>query len=388
MEKSDTKKQFWFRVALYAGAWTLVGLVLASEVNNFWLLRYQRERPFSRSMLVLWQMVGWYGWGLLTPLVLWLGRRFPFDRQRWLRSAIVHTLAGLILAALHLAFFTWTGRLAMAGEFRQAPFSELYRIFALNHLHFELLLYWAVLGSGLAFNYYRRYRERELAAAQLERQLVEAQLQALKMQLHPHFLFNTLNTIATLVRKQENDAAVQMLVGLGDLLRHALQQADKQEVPLKQELEFIEQYLEIEQARFRDRLMVRMQIAPETLSASVPNLILQPLVENAVRHGISQRVTAGLIEITARRVGHELHLQVRDDGPGLAAADSANEGQGVGLANTRARLERLYGEQHRFALQNGQGVTATVVIPFHGSQTETSQEHGQGQGKDTNADRG
>ncbi|HMY72359.1 MAG TPA: histidine kinase, partial [Blastocatellia bacterium] len=199
----------------------------------------------------------------------------------------------------------------------------------------------------------------------------------------PHFLFNTLNTIATLVRKQDNDAAVRMLAGLSDLLRHTLAQVDKQEVPLKQELEFIEQYLEIEQARFRDRLTVHWQVASETLTASVPNLILQPLVENAVRHGISKRAAGGTIEIRAWRDGDELLMQVRDDGPGLPESAEASPGLGVGLANTQARLERLYGANHKFTLRNGKGVTVTLAIPFllfDGAE--------QDDGKDKSLDRG
>jgi signal transduction histidine kinase len=319
--------------------------------------------PGSRIGLVVWQMAFWYGWGALTPLVLWLGRRFPLERRHWWRNALAHVLTGAVVAGIHLVFFVWTWRLLLPDRVGRLPFGEVLRQAAHQQFDVEWLVYWAVLGSGYFLDYYRRYREREVAAAQLERQLAEAQLQALKMQLHPHFLFNTLNTIATLVRKQENDAAVRMLAGLSDLLRYALTQVDKQEVPLKQELEFIEQYLEIEQARFRDRLTVRWQIAPETLAASVPTLILQPLVENAVRHGIAKRAAAGLIEISAWRADETLHLQVRDDGPGLAEESAGTSG--VGLANTRARLERLYGADYQFALHNGNGVTVKLAIPFH-----------------------
>ena len=375
-------KQKWLKVELYGGAWTLMGLISASQVNLL-LVRYITS-PVSRTTLVLWQMVVWYLWCAFTPLVLALGRRFPLERERLLRNACLHGVAGLIFAAAHIAFCAFTGQLVLPNEMGRASFWSVFRTTALQSIHFELLIYWAVLGSGYAFNYYRRYRERELAAAQLERQLVEAQLQVLKMQLHPHFLFNTLNTIATMVRQQENQTAVRMLAGLGDLLRYALAQMDKQEIPLKQELEFLELYLEIEQARFGDRLTVSMQIATETLDAAVPNLILQPLVENAVRHGISKRAAAGSIEISAWRQEDELHLQVSDDGPGLPEDMTATHRQGLGLANTRARLEGLYGADHQFALHNGAGVTAKLVIPFRPSfKPQENQD-----GKDTNAHRG
>jgi signal transduction histidine kinase len=362
MRWATSNKQRWLIIGLYGLAWTLMGLISGSKASLLFA-RYLTA-PVSHTMLVLWQVAIWYVWGLFTPLVLALGERFPLERERLWRNALLHAASSLLFSTAHMAFSAFTGQLVLPVDMGRIPFLTVFRNTALQDLHFELMIYWGVLGSGYAFNYYRRYRERELAAAQLERQLIAAQLQALKMQLHPHFLFNTLNTIATMVRRQENEAAVRILAGLGDLLRYALEQVDKQEVPLKQELEFIEQYLEIEQARFRDRLTVRMEIAPETLAAIVPNLILQPLVENAVRHGIAQRAAAGLIEIKAWRDGDKLWLQVRDDGPGLAADSSAVSEQGVGLPNTRARLERLYGQAHSFALHNGAGVTVELALPF------------------------
>ena len=356
------KKQRRFIIGLYALAWTLVGLVSGSKASVLFV-RYLTA-PVSRAALVWWQVAVWWLWGLFTPLVLALGRRFPLERDRLRRNAWLHIAGSLLFAAAHMAVSSYTGQLVLPVDMGRLPFRTVFLNTVLNDLHFELLIYWGVLGSGYAYNYYRRYRERELAAAHLQRQLAEAQLQALKMQLHPHFLFNTLNTIATLARKQEMDAVVQMLAGLGDLLRHTLEQADKQEVPLREELDFIERYLALEQARFHDRLTVRMKIAPETLTAAVPSLILQPLVENAVRHGVTKHATAGVIEISAARAAGKLRLLVSDDGPGLPDAFSV-ETEGIGLRNTRARLARLYGDEHSFALRNGVGLTVEMVIPFH-----------------------
>ena len=354
-------EQQWTTIRRYVVAWTLVGLIGAAQVNLFWV--YDMPLPVSRLALGLWQMMVWYGWGALTPLVLWLGRRFPLERSDWWRRALVHIVLADVVAWVHLLFYVWTWRALTPNQIGQLPFGEVLHTAAREHYIFDWLVYWAVLGSDYFLAYFRRARELELAAAQLQRQLAEAQLQALKMQLHPHFLFNTLNTIATLVRKQDNDAAVQMLAGLGDLLRHTLEQVDKQQVSLREELDFIERYLAIERARFHDRLTVRMRIAPETLTAAVPSLILQPLVENAVRHGIARRAAAGVIEITAAREAGKLRLQVRDDGPGLPE-NFAAEDEGVGLRNTRMRLARLYGDEHSIALRNGAGLKVDLIIPF------------------------
>jgi LytS/YehU family sensor histidine kinase len=228
-----------------------------------------------------------------------------------------------------------------------------------------MTIYWAVLGIKYAVNYYRMYQERELRAAQLENQLAQTRLQVLKNQLHPHFLFNTLNNISELVYK-DPEAAEQMIASLSDLLRIALDKLDVQEVSLQQELEFLEKYLEIEQMRFHDRLEVRYEIAPEALDARVPNMILQPLVENAIKYGIAPRAEGGSIEIGAKRTNGHLNLKVADDGLGVPFGDVANLNEGVGLSNTRARLKHLYGAEHNFVLQprDGGGLRLDLQIPF------------------------
>jgi LytS/YehU family sensor histidine kinase len=235
-----------------------------------------------------------------------------------------------------------------------------------NFFLFDFFVYWAILGVGYAFDYRERYREREAQAAALKAQLAEAQLESLKMQLHPHFLFNTLHTIAGLVRSNERRPAVDMIAGLSDLLRHALESADEQEVPLREEVKFIELYLDIQRIRFSDRLTVRIDVAPDALDALVPNLILQPLVENAIRHGVALDESAGSIVIDAYRTQETLHLRVCDDGPGLQSGWRMEESEGIGLANTSERLKHLYGSAHRFDLSNGThgGMTAALAIPF------------------------
>jgi two-component system, LytTR family, sensor kinase len=246
------------------------------------------------------------------------------------------------------------------------PFVPQYRGELSGFFLFDFVMYWAILGLGYAFDYRERYRERESVASQLRAQLAQAQLESLKMQLHPHFLFNTLHAISGLVRAGERSAAVNMIAGLSELLRRALDSADEQEVPLRDEVKFVELYLDIQKVRFSDRLRVRMEVAPDTLDALVPNLILQPLVENAIRHGVSPDETACAVVVNAYRSDATLHLSVCDDGPGLQSGWRDGQGEGIGLANTRARLKRLYGSDQRFDLRNGAsgGVTASIAIPF------------------------
>ncbi|HEY0376576.1 MAG TPA: histidine kinase [Pyrinomonadaceae bacterium] len=353
---------FWTALGLLYTGQLYVGLTMQGMNHSFWLI-------------LAWQLIGcWYFWPLMTPLILWLGRRFPVERQSWKRNLPVHIGAGTILAAVHSLQVTLSTALMKPFDVMSSKHSFSYNFWDrfLNEFHLELIAYGMIVGVGYAFDYYARFREREFRASQLETQLAQAQLQALKMQLHPHFLFNTLNAIAGLVRDRKDKAAVQMLAGLSDLLRHTLENAGKQEIPLCEELDFLELYLDIQQMRFSDRLTVRMEVAPETLNASVPNLILQPLVENAIRHGIAARVSSGLVAVSARRENGLLQLKVADDGPGLKRDWRMEDGGGIGLSNTRERLNQLYGREHRFEVRNreGGGVEATLLIPWRVSTGE------------------
>jgi LytS/YehU family sensor histidine kinase len=226
-------------------------------------------------------------------------------------------------------------------------------------------------GACLGLDVYRRYREREVIASALEAQLARAQLSALRAQLHPHFLFNALNTISALIPRDPS-AADRMIERLGELLRRSLDAEGAAEVPLEEELRFLDGYLEIERARFRDRLAVTTRVDPGTMRARVPSLILQPLVENAIRHGVAPRAAPGSVEIRAEHEDGVLRLVVKDDGPGEPAPGGHTDG--VGLANTRARLRRLYGASHRFQAGNapGGGFEASVTIPFRTTGSEAA----------------
>jgi len=250
-------------------------------------------------------------------------------------------------------------------------------ILMLVGFHQNVLTYWTIFGVAYGLRYYHGYQERkqqalrlELQASELQTQLVEAQLSALNMQLQPHFLFNTLNAIMVLVRQGKASDAEEMLARLSDLLRCVLEDVNAQEVPLRRELEFLQLYLAIEQVRFQDRLRVEVHTEPGVLDAAVPHMALQPIVENAIRHGIGRSSSAGLIAISARRVGGALEIKVEDDGPGLKPAGlkpaAPKQSRGIGLTNTRARLHGLYGDAAVLRLENGQpyGAVATITLPY------------------------
>ena len=358
----------WLKWGTLFGFWALFSFLNANQV--YFEMLHKPGMHHSWWRIVFWQLAVWWVWGGLTPVVLGLGRRVTGANASWLRGLLIHLPFSLLLPAAHVAastelriliqpFDVWSDTRPFLAQFS----GELRSLFL-----FDFFVYWAVLGVGHAFDYRERFRERESAASELKAQLAQARLEALKMQLHPHFLFNTLHTISGLVRAGDRRPAVNMIAGLSELLRRALDSADEQEVALREELKFAELYLDIQLVRFSDRLTVRTDIAPETLDALVPNMLLQPLVENAIRHGVSPRETPGTISISAYRSDHSLHVEVSDDGPGLQSGWRLGEGGGIGLANTAERLKRLYGPDHRFELRNvvgaGGGVTASVVLPF------------------------
>jgi sensor histidine kinase YesM len=309
-----------------------------------------------------------YLWALATPLVLLAAARLSIERNNWIRSALLHIPISIVLSIIVTAlghvvvWFYW-------GWSMGRPFSfERMTRFVIANFSEGIGIYLLIALMSYAFNYYWRYREGQLRTLQLEAQLSQAQLHALKMQLHPHFLFNTLHSISALLNK-DTESARKMITRLGDFLRLTLENSGAQEVTLQQEMEFLSCYLEIERVRFQNRLVTNMDVAQSTLFAKVPNLILQPIVENAIRHGIAPRSTPGLIEIEAKQRNGSLRIQVRDNGPGLSKHRTSDIlfKKGLGLANTESRLERLYGAAHFFDLSNNPegGLIVTLEIPFH-----------------------
>jgi sensor histidine kinase YesM len=311
-------------------------------------------------------------WALVTPLILYLIRRFKLERPLWFRHLLVHILASLSLSvSINITHAFLMHQLFPPKTATPVPFSLLSvssEVFA--YFDYWLLIYWVILLVIHATEFYSRYEEKELKASQLETQLAQAQLTALRTQLNPHFLFNTLHAISALMYRDVS-AASRMISQLSDLLRLTLEIGGVQEVPLKLELDFLERYLVIQRARFSDRLTVEFKVDPETLDALVPNFVLQPLVENAIRHGIAPRIAPGRIIISARRDGANVLLEVKDNGAGFPVNWSPRYREGVGLRNTRARLKHLYGAKHRFDLWNAAegGAVATVVVPFRPAET-------------------
>ncbi len=353
-------KLWWFRLALIWGAWTLVGLFFTSQI--FVQTAYMEKRPLLGRVLFM-QMSICYLWALATPLVLWLARRFRIERQNWRGRILFHAFGGValvgLMSAIHfMIFMPFMGRSSDITAFRDFQ----YVFFNLDR---QLCIYWLLLLMSHVINYYNSYRKGRLQAERLRTELVQSQLEALKMQLHPHFLFNTLHSISALLNK-DVPAARSMITRLGDFLRLTLENAGTQEVTLQQEMEFLNGYLEIERVRFRDRLTTLVNVDPRMLDVPVPNLILQPIVENAMRHAIATRSSFGRIEITARPRNGALRIEVKDNGPGLQVdQDGIHLRKGLGLANTRARLERLYGADHLLELTNDPdgGVIVILEIP-------------------------
>jgi LytS/YehU family sensor histidine kinase len=348
------------------GFWTFFSFLYANQI--YFEMLHNPNMHHSWWRIAFWQLVVWYLWGFLSPLILTLQKTFPVEGAAKLRGLLAHLFACAIFSALHIAAATAVRMIIQPFDVWSDvnPFLIQYQAELRTFFLFDVLVYWAIFGVGYAFDYRERYRERESQASQLKAQLAQAQLESLKMQLHPHFLFNTLHTIAGLVRSDEKQPAVKMISGLSDLLRHALENADEQEVTLREEVKFIELYLGIQKVRFSDRLKVQLEIAPDSLNALVPNLLLQPLVENAIRHGISLKDTHGVLVIKSHRENGTLHITIGDDGPGLKPDWQRKQNAGIGLANTRERLNHLYGNDHRFELRNGNtgGMTALITIPF------------------------
>lgn len=342
----------WVPWLLVWAGWTALAIFFATASSLTFVASYQPPRWGQTLTLAF---AEWYVWAALTPLAVWLAWRFPFGTRTWLRSAFVHAPAGFAIAVVKVTA-TRIIRAAAMGE--KGDYIEI------SSLATHYVIYCSIVAAAHGVAYYRAGREREIHASQLEARLAETRLQLLKMQLHPHFLFNTLNAIAELVH-EDPDAADRMIAGLSDLLRATLDAGAVDEVDLETELTLLARYLDIQRARFGDRLQVRIHAGPAEKGALVPFLVLQPLVENAIRHGLASRKDAGRIEIRAARRGGSLVIDVEDDGAGVEDAEHVRDG--VGLGNTRARLAALYGGAQNLDVTGGPGLGTLVrlTIPWH-----------------------
>jgi signal transduction histidine kinase len=323
------------------------------------------------------ELLWWYVWAAYTPLVIGLAKRFPLMGPRFAPHIAIHAVTSLTMAPLASVtqYFLSLGLLRFAFHIKGPDVHRFLSSFGIGVLFMSftgILTYWLVVGLYQSIHFYQVALERQTMAAQLETQLSHAELENLKSQLHPHFLFNSLHTIGILMQ-EDVDAASHLLVCLGDLLRMALERREN-EITLQSELEFVGKYLEIEQTRFHDRLKVHLDVPPELLAVYVPSLALQPLVENAIKHGISVDSGAGRLEIAAQRHNGRVRLCVRDDGPGPAPGSRLRFG--VGLTNIQSRLKQLYGDESSLELTggNGQGCEAVITIPLHHSTAELHED--------------
>ena len=364
----------WQRFGLLMALWTTLGLI---DAGQFYVhVNYFRSRTMHWEEAVASGLADWYVWALLAPFIFRIGRKLPVAARHWGRRLLLHVLIGAGFVLLKIALdlplaFLIHGQDALLRASIGATTPQRLLSYVASYITVKsfiyLIVYTVIVGAAHLLDFYQKYRERELFAAQLGERLAEARLLVLRMQLHPHFLFNTLNAISALMHSDVR-LADRMLARLAELLRATLANPGSQEVTLHRELAFLTPYLEIEQARLGDRLSVTVDVPAELHDARLPYLILQPLVENAIRHGIAPRPGPGRLAVRARRRGNWLELEVSDNGVGLSDAEPFAEG--IGLSNTRARLRGLYGEEQSLALRPGPGggLTVTVSLPFRESE--------------------
>jgi two-component system, LytTR family, sensor kinase len=348
---------------------TLLGLFSTAQAYRLTALNMRTPGEIYVGTLLTLNLALWYVPAALTIPIFWLAHRFRLDSPRWLRAIAMHAAAAGAFSIVQTACMIGVRAVVLpgGGKLATTPWTAYAQRFFLSDLDWALMTYCAIVGLSYALAYYRESQDRALKAAHLEMRLVEARLKTLEAELHPHFLFNTLHAISTLVFTNP-EAADRMISRLSDLLRLTFDRSGAPAVSLQEELAFLEKYLEIEQIRFQDRLSVRFDVDPEMLDAEVPRLILQPLVENAIKHGVSPSSEKGLIQISARRAGGALEIEVRDNGLGLNGQARARFSKGVGLSNTRARLECLYGDAHSLDFSEGHGGLAVKMqIPLAGA---------------------
>jgi two-component system, LytTR family, sensor kinase len=349
----------------WVALWSLVGLAIASEIylsSNF------LGRSITWGEAISDSLEDWYVYGALSLPVLWLARRYPPERSsRWVTAA-VHLAAALAFSFAYVLVRTLVGEVdsRIAGE--PASFGEIFHPLFVRTIPFNLLVYGVILSMSHALEYYRKYHERTVQTLELEKHLTEARLQALLHQLKPHFLFNTLNGIASLMHT-DVDAADRMLVRLSELLRITMSHTGAPQTTLREEVAFIERYLDIEKIRFRNRLEVSIAVDADAIDAQVPSLILQPMVENAMHHGVEPNSRMGHIELRGSRRNDRLVLSISDNGAGIPEGGFKREG--IGVANTRARLVELYGGDQKFEMANRPegGLCVTITLPFSISPT-------------------
>jgi signal transduction histidine kinase len=358
--RSATRPQPFFQASIVAG-WVLFTLMV---IAISWTGSVLRGRPSGLGGLMLWNL-GWLLWAAATFVVVRFTRRFPLERKHLGRAVATHIFLG-IGVSVGILLLEFVLNHAIERLWPEAPRANAFLGYFVYKFHVYFLIYWMIVGATRAFDLHSQYRQSELLASQLESQLAQTQLLALKAQLQPHFLFNTHHTIISLMLKQDTATAIRMLTRLSDLLRLTLRTTDRQFSSLHDELDALELYLGIQRERYGARLEVEFDIDPATQTADVPWLIFQPLVENALKHGIDPLTSGGRLRIQTRADSGQLQLLVSDNGSGFPADFDPTRGPGIGLRNTHARLARLYSGQYQLRFGRGTlgGAEVRIVLPL------------------------
>jgi two-component system LytT family sensor kinase len=345
-----------------------LGIALFSAVQDVLVMRAEgRHHSWVRLFVML--LFSWLVWALATPLVLRLGRQYPPVRFMPISMSLIHLGACAIIGLVSAAWEAFLEE--FLNPMLKSPPPGPFRTLWLDTLYDEILLYISLYAALLAISYILESRERlirqQIETARLNEQFSKAQLDALRRQIEPHFLFNALNAIAGLVREKRNDAAVTMIVGLSEFLRKVVDTSDRHQVPLGEEIQFLQKYLDIQKVRFAERLQLSVDVPEELFKAQVPSLILQPVVENSIKHGIAKEARGGWIRVSAFQTDGRLTLRVYNDGPGLAA-DWESSQSGIGIANLKSRLRAMFGDAFEVSLRNqAAGVEVLISVPFRGS---------------------
>jgi hypothetical protein len=357
MKHSESMKNRWLRIAAATAGWAFLGLVLSLELY----FNQRVEMSWGDFAGVAIPQFGRAAmWGCLAPFILMLRSRMPLSSGHWVGGILFHVIFSFVVMATF-----YLGRIEAYSIFFDSTSSFWYtaRTSFYGHNLVDIAYYWAVIAFGYGGELQRRFKNEEVRVAQLESRLIEAELKALREQIKPHFLFNTLNTISVLVRDGKNETAVTLLARLGSLLRMSLDGNHKNETTLRVEMDFLERYIEIQKARFPDRLTVAISVEEAALGVPVPWLLLQPIVENAILHGVAPKAGPGRVEIHGHVREGSLHLEVTDDGPGLP--DNRRVIEGTGLTNTRERLSKIYGSESRMTLRSREtgGISVEIILP-------------------------
>jgi len=357
-------RTIWLSMFLF---WTLIACTF--PITDYIKSVAYPEKHFSVLGSLTESLPIFYVWFAFTPLIFWFGRKFGFGRnKKWVLNLFVHLVLSYVVVSAYL-FLTSIHLVYIVKGPGDIPtlWARFFDRFYMTG-HYQVIIYWAILAAGISFEYYKKYREREVEASRLllrstklESQLAKAELDSLKMQLHPHFLFNTLHAVSALI-DDDPKRARRVIARLGELLRSTLDIAEQQTIPLEQEIALTKLYLEIEQERFGEKLEVNIDVSDSDSDCMVPTLILQPLIENAIKHGIKDAKKTAIIEIKAFQTNKRINISVSDNGPGFPESDSIEIKDGIGLSNTKARLDQLYGKDHAFEISSSKKGGALIKI--------------------------